>query len=313
VSDVQPPPLPRDANVPVPAAADQYAIDVPAFGPKDITSSRAVSAGGPVFTTDGRAVGLSSPPEPGDVRSLMDGNVVAVDIVCEVLATAHALFDTTALPDATPLPVEPTGRLPQARADAAAPGPAFTLAPYQLSSSDFDVTFLTPAVIAAAAGKRDWTGGRADDLARLRAATEFEHWSDYVADAPPALYVRVTPRLVESFWMKVARGAASTQGVEIPPIQRLRPGFSQLQLICGDRVVTPIHPFRIQTRVTETEAIEEGFYVFAPDAIGPDCGTVSIVLSSVRDPDKTETRTVGPAIVRRVWEDFASLRVEPDR
>src|SRR5262245_34225650 len=108
--------------------------------------------------------------------------------------------------------------------------------------------------------------------------------------------------MVESFWMKLARGAASTQGAALPPIKRMRPGFSRMRLLCGGKEVTPIHPFRIQARVTETDAVEEGFYAFDPAAIGPTCGTVSVVLSSVKDPTKTETRTVDPAIVRRVWD-----------
>ena len=113
--------------------------------------------------------------------------------------------------------------------------------------------------------------------------------------------------------MKVARGAASTQGTQIPPIKRLRPGFSQMRLVCGGKDVVPIHPFRIQARVTETEAVEEGLYVFDPAAIGPHCGTVSIVLSSVKDPDKTETRIVPPGIVNQVWQDFAIYRSASDR
>ena len=141
-----------------------------------------------------------------------------------------------------------------------------------------------------------------------RVAMDFGNWSDYVAAAPPLLYVRVTPRLVEGLWMKVARGAASTQGAAIPPIKRLRPGFSRMRLLCGGKDVVPIHPFRIQSRLTETEAIEEGFYAFDPAAIGPACGTVSVVLSSVKDPNKTETRTVDPAIVRRVADDFVGMR-----
>jgi hypothetical protein len=111
--------------------------------------------------------------------------------------------------------------------------------------------------------------------------------------------------------MKVARGAASTQGAAIPPIKQLRPGFSRMRVLCGGQEVLPIHPFRIQARVTETEAIEEGFYAFDPNAIGPACGTVSIVLSSVKDPARTETRTVDPAIIRRVWDDFAAVRGTP--
>ncbi len=237
----------------------------------------------------------------------MGFRVVDAAIVCGALASARAKLDATAPPEATRLPVEPARRQPRA-ADPAAASRAFSLSPYQLSSSDFDFTFLTPVVLAAADGKRGYTGVRADELNGIRVATEFEHWSGYVADAPPLLFVRVTPRLVEGFWMKVARGAASTQGAQIPPIKRLRPGFSRMWLVCGGKDVTPIHPFRIKTRVTETDAIEEGFYAFDPGAVGPACGTVSIVLSSVKDPAKTETRVVGPAIVRRVWDDFASVR-----
>lgn len=307
---IRPVPLACDAAAAA-ADPDRYVIDVPLFGQKDIDESLVVSAGGaggPVFAGDGRAVGLSSPAEPGDGRQRMDVRVVDAKNVCAAVAAARARLDASAPPDGARLPVEPARRLGAAATGAAVSAGAFSLSPYQLSSQDFDITFLTPAVLAAAQAKRDWTGGRADDLNGRRVATEFEQWSDYVADAPPLLFVRVTPRLVEGFWMKVARGAASTQGAQIPPIKRLRPGFSRMQLICGGKELTPIHPFRIQARVTETDAIDEGFYVFDPGAIGPDCGSVSIVLSSVKDPAKAETRVVDPVIIRRVWEDFAGIR-----
>jgi hypothetical protein len=293
------------------ADRDRYILDVPLFGPKDISESLVVSAGsagGPVFGGDGRAIGLSSPTDEGDVRRSVDVRVVSADAICAALGVAHATLDATAPPDPVRLPVEPARRVSGAAAGIPVAGGPFSLTPYQLSSSDFDITFLTPVVRAAAEGQRDWTGARADELNGRRVATDFEQWSDYVVDAPPALFVRVTPRLVEGFWMKVARGAASTQGAQIPPIKRLRPGFSRMRLVCGGKDVVPIHPFRIRARVTETDAIEEGFYVFDPGAVGPDCGTVSIVLSSLKDPDKTETRLVDPAIIRRVWADFAGLR-----
>ena len=288
-----------------PADAERYVIDVPPFGPKDIDSSLVVpsgAAGGPVFDADGRAIGVSSPIESGDTRGLVAVRVVSAESLCTALASARVKL-AAAPPDATRLPVEPTGRQPAALAGG---GSAFSLMSYQFSSADFDVTFLTPTVLAGVRGKREWTGGRDDGLNGARVAMDFENWSDYVSAAPPLLYVRVTPRLVEGLWMKVARGAASTQGAAIPPIKRLRPGFSRMRLLCGGKDVLPIHPFRIQSRLTETEAIEEGFYVFDPVAIGPACGTVALVLSSVKDPNKTETRTVDPAIVRRVADDFAS-------
>jgi hypothetical protein len=310
IDGIRPVPLACDVAA-VTADPDQYVIEVPLFGQKDINESLLASAGaagGPVFGGDGRAVGLAAPAEPSAGRQRMDVRVVDAKSVCASLEVARTRLDASEPPNALRLPVEPARRQGAPTAGAAVSAGTFNLSPYQLSSQDFDVTFLTPPVLASARAKRDWTGGRADDLNGRRVATEFEQWDDYVAEAPPLLYVRVTPRLVEGFWMKVARGAASTQGAQIPPIKRLRPGFSRMRLVCGGKDVTPIHPFRIQARVTETDAIDEGFYVFDPGAIGPDCGSLSIVLSSVKDPNKTETRVVDPAIVRRVWDDFASVR-----
>jgi hypothetical protein len=43
-------------------------------------------------------------------------------------------------------------------------------------------------------------------------------------------------------------------------------------------------------------------------AIGPQCGSVSIVLSSVKQPDKTETRVIDPVLIAQVWKDFAAYR-----
>ncbi|MEO7191586.1 MAG: hypothetical protein ABI051_11075 [Vicinamibacterales bacterium] len=293
------------------AESDRYLIDVPLGGAKTITPRPVVSAdsgGGPVFASDGRAIGVASSVHDESLRDTGDIRLVSAEGICSALASVRTSLDATPPPDLAHLPVEPAPAGPARSERAAAPGRVFSLTPYQFSTSDFDVTFLTPVVLAAAQAKRDWTGGRAQELNGRRVATDFDNWSDYVMTAPPVLLVRVTPRRVEGFWTKVARGAASTQGAQIPPIKRLRPGFSQMQLVCGNALVTPVHPFRLQARITETEAIEEGLYVFTPDAIGPHCDTVSIVLSSVKDPNKMEKRTVDPPIVKRVWDDFAGLR-----
>jgi hypothetical protein len=188
---------------------------------------------------------------------------------------------------------------------------------YQLSSSDFDVTFMTPSLVDAArsqvdqAGHRDRSGaaGAGDTTSDvLRRLIDFGNWSDYVAAAPPVLLVRVTPQLVEGFWTKVARGAAMTQGVALPAMPRFTSGFSRMRVLCDDRDVAPIHPFRIDTRISESETISEGLYVFDPDALAPSCASVKVVLYSQKQPEKADTRAVDARMVQRIWDDFAPYR-----
>ena len=142
---------------------------------------------------------------------------------------------------------------------------------------------------------------------------DFGNWSEYVDDFPPVLLIRVTPRLVEGFWTKVARGAAETQGVVLPPIKRFASGFSRMRAFCGDAEVTPIHPFQIEQRISESDAIHAGLYVFDPDAIGLACASVKLVLYSEKDPDKGEIRLVDAKVVQQIWRDFALYRALRDR
>jgi hypothetical protein len=60
--------------------------------------------------------------------------------------------------------------------------------------------------------------------------------------------------------------------------------------------------------VSESDTIQEGFYVFDPDALGPPCGTVKVVLYSAKEPEKGDTRVIDPKIVQQVWQDFAPYR-----
>jgi hypothetical protein len=185
-----------------------------------------------------------------------------------------------------------------------------------MSSSDFDIAFLTPVLIYGAqhppqSGMR--TGAavtRAPELQQGRqiSPTDFLDWSDYFADAPPVLVVRVTPKLAESFWTTVARGAAYTQGVAVPSIKHFKPGFSRLRVFCADVEVTPIHPFTLERRVSESDAIREGLYVFDPQALGPQCKSVKLMLYSEKEPGRQDTRPVDPQLLERIRRDFAPYR-----
>jgi hypothetical protein len=334
VAAVRPVPLDcqRPARSVVVDGQEVYTIDAPARAPKVLASgtvsrveTRAVLAdfrpaprtgGGPVFAADGGVVGITAPPDEHDEVARGEWRVASVDAACQVVGAAEVPMRDAAPPSGTLLPVEPPRPFPREALEDAAQRRGGA-GPYQMSSPDFDVAFITPVLIYAArhgwrpAGGVEQAGDvRAADVTqeRRRLLTDFGAWSEYVADIPPVLLVRVTPRLVEGFWTKVGRGAAYTQGVSLPPLKRFKPGFSRMMAFCGTAGVAPIHAFTLERRVSESDAIREGLYVFDPGALGPACGTVKLVLFSEKAPDKGETRAVDPGVLEQVWRDFAPWR-----
>jgi len=274
------------------------------------------STGGPVFAADGGVVGItSSVNEKGDSRR-GDSRVVRIDAVCDIVASAEKKMKDTA-PNGRHLPVEPVAPFPVDALKAAVERRAGSLSPYQTSSSDFDIAFITPVLAYGAqtqseqTDRRERSGGSrmpAAEQTAMRPLVDFSNWSGYVADFPPVLLVRVTPKLVESFWTTVARGAAQTQGVALPPMKHFKSGFSRMRAFCGDAEVTPIHPFKLEQRVSESDAINEGLYVLDPGALGPHCGPVRLVLYSEKEPAKGDTRLVDPKVLQQIWRDFAPYR-----
>jgi S1-C subfamily serine protease len=279
------------------------------------------SAGGPVFSAAGELLGLTS-VAGNDGRDDHGTNVVRGANVCEALASAKQKMSGATSPSGASLPVEPERPFPVDALKAASAGRAGSLNPYQVTADTFEVAFITPVLIYGAqhlheqmnreAGARKGSA-RAPEPPMVRPLMDFSNWADYVADYPPVLLVRVTPKLVEGFWTTVGRMAAHTQGLSLPPIKRFKSGFGRLRAFCGATEVTPIHPFRIEQRLSESEAIYEGLYVFDPGALGPQCGGVKLTLYSEKEPEKGETKIIDPGVIQRIWEDFAGYRTIPNR
>ena len=269
------------------------------------------STGGPVFSADGRLVGLTTISAETDERAKRDVPVVRIEEACSVLAAAEIKMKNAAPPKGTPLPVEPAAAFPDAALKAAIKGRAGRVDPYEMTSADFDVAFITPVLVYGAESRSEqMSSPQRNSLGppEVRTLVDFGTWAEYVGRYPAVLMVRATPKLVEGFWTTVARGAARTQGVALPPIKHFKAGFSRMRALCGDAEIVPIHPFTIQQRVSDTDAINEGFYVFDPGALGPHCGTVKLVLYSEKDPAKGDTRVVDPKILQAIWDDFALIR-----
>lgn len=245
------------------------------------------------------ATAASVPFTPLDCGSAMPAAKEFADLeapvadVCAVVALAESKIKGAA-PPATRLPVEPASGFPAKALNDMAQGQSGRVPPHQMPATDFDIALITPPQLYAAQNRG--------------AQMDFKNWSDYVSELPPVLLVRVTPKLAEGFWTKVARGAAQTQGMAVPPVMRPKSGFARLRAFCGETEVTPIHPFKLAQPLSPTETIVEGLYVFDPGAFPPTCAGVKLVLYSEKEPEKADTRIVDPKVVEQIWRDFAPLR-----
>jgi hypothetical protein len=210
--------------------------------------------------------------------------VLPLKNVCTALAAAEKKIAGATPPPATRLRIDPAPDLERFRR---APDPkAPRMQAPTVSSSSFDITMLTPSMLR---DEPSLTGPR----------TDFGNWTGYVAGAPPVLLVRVTPQFEESFWKTLARGAAQTQGVALPPLKSFTANFLRMRAFCDSAEVAPIHPFVIERRVSEKAAIREGLYVFGRDDFNA-CAAVRFELFSEKSPDKAETRTVDPKLLVRL-------------
>jgi S1-C subfamily serine protease len=266
-------------------------------------------SGGPVFNDAGAVVGLTSMSVDPDSRP-DEADVVPTVFICEALATALPMLAGTEPPAATRLPVDPTRRYPTAGLEEVGRG-ANAVVPV-ISSSAFDVAFVTPAMVYRARQRSGWTGGQTgrspEAEARLGRLTEFGAWSEYFSSHPAVLVVRATPKMVEGFWKRLGREAARTQGAVLPPFKDFKTSFRHMRATCGGVEVTPIHPFVLEHRVSEKNVIREGLYVFDPDAFGPHCGTVTLSLYSDAQPEKPDTLSPTHPVVDQIWNDFAPYR-----
>jgi hypothetical protein len=215
-------------------------------------------------------------------------------------------------PEATRLPVESAKPYPPEALAADSKGVPPAIDPPVLSSTDFDVALITPPMVSNARQRADWTGGRTtrapEAVALIGRLTEFGAWSEYFGELPPVLAVRVTPKMVEGFWKRVAREAARTQGAVLPPFKDFKANFLRMRASCGPTDVPPIHPFVLEHRLSDKNVIREGLYVFDPEALGPKCGSVTLSLYSEKAPEKADTVTIDPKMIDRIWQDFAPLR-----
>jgi S1-C subfamily serine protease len=255
-------------------------------------------AGGPVFNEAGTVVGLTAVVPDSDRNRSGEVLVVRAGILCEAVAAAQQALSAGKPPEPLALPVEPPHR--DVAAATAKAGPSTT--PPVLASSDFDIAIITPQIIEQAR-QNDRTGGRTgrspEAEARLGRLTEFGEWSDYFANLPPVIAVRITPKLVEGFWKRVAREAARTQGADLPPFKNFKSSFVRMRVSCDATEVVALQPFVLEHKTSDTKVIREGLYVFDPGAFAPPCSRVTLSIYSENAPGKADAVTLDASLLAK--------------
>ena len=281
-------------------SADSASGEITGFAPRAVDTDLRLGfggAGGPVFNAAGAVVGLTSLAVGPDRSRSNDVTVVRAGILCDAIAAAQPTLSASTPPEPTKLPMEPTRRNPAGEIETAKGTGALPV----VSSADFDVAFITPLAIHQARQRADRTGGRSlrspETEARLGLLTDLGAWSEYFADLPAVVVVRVTPKMVEGFWKRVAREAARTQGAVLPPFKDFKTSFVRMRASCGSAEVVPIQPFVLEHQISATRVIREGLYVFDPAAFGPPCSRITMSIYSEKVPEKADTLTIDASLL----------------
>ena len=246
------------------------------------------TAGGPVFTADGTAIGIAVDQDERERERRSDSYVVPLRNACSVIAAAEQKMSGAKPPAATALRTE-AGLPPSRAATLGEAKKTSRLQPPLIAASDFDIALVTPPMI---------TG----DQSTWSPRSFFGYWAAYVTHAPQVLFVRVSPQFEESKWRVLARGAAATQGVRLPPMPNFNANFLRMQAFCGATEVAPIHRLTIEMPIQGRTPVREGLYVFALTDFGTHCASVRFDLFSEKSPNKADSRTIDPGVFVKLVE-----------
>jgi S1-C subfamily serine protease len=239
------------------------------------------TAGGPVFAADGTAIGITVGEVEEDRRRRDDDYVIPLSNACRVIEAAAQKMSGATPPSAALLRTE--AGLPRAKVSLLIDKKTPRVQPPVITADEFDISLVSPAMI----------GG---DQTTSSSRTFFGYWTPYVSNAPQVMLLRVSPQFEESFWKMLARGAAQTQGVALPPLRSFSANFLRLRAFCGGAEVEPIHRFIIEMPIEGRKPVREGLYVFALTDFGPHCTSVRVELFSEKSPNRPDSRTIDPKL-----------------
>ncbi len=291
------------------------------------------NSGGPLFSMDGKVLGITTFGDFAAKGGPGISGIVRIDCARDVISEARNVSSSVPMPSKELLPVDPQEAYSSEALKKALSGrtsKSFRDDQYGFSMGDFEVTFQTPVLAAGLRAlqdqeihkeqtKREKRAGM--DSSGNAALEELRDWMQYVGENAPVFVIRAAPKLREGFLSGLSRGLAASQGYYAGPAKlNYATDFISMNLYCGDRMVQPIQPNRIEFAhneqdysVSVKDAAYYGFYSYPFDAIGPECGNVSLHIFSLKKREEPQEKVVPVKVVQRIWNDFEAYRVEANR
>ncbi len=266
-----------------------------------VSDAKLSRPGGPLFNSSGNAVGIAQ-------YAGQRLRIAPISAASETLAEARQkLASGIAPPSPRLLPTVPTDSFPADKLRAPGRG-HWEKDVYSFKAGDFYVELVTP--IAQYEADTDNYEQEMKDYNK--------HPKGKIAPVEPernyevVLRIAAIPQTKMPFWENLANSAGSSR--RPPTILRYKNGFTKMRLLCGDKEVDPIWPGRVTEGTGHgwnTDLVDEssgGRYLYAHDALSPQCSKVTLQIFSTKDPDRPVEKVLDGKQVARIWDDFEPYR-----
>jgi S1-C subfamily serine protease len=285
------------------------------------------NSGGPLFTMDGKVVGLTTFGE-GNPGGGISG-IVRIEAAALLLDRARTKLRELTPPTAKLLPVDPPGSYPVDALKSSLEAKKFDETPYEFREGAWDIAVVTPILkyhLTEAVRLREQKEKERRTTRSTRAIEgtfrpldDLKGWEEYAGEYKPVIQIEVSPRLGPDIGFNFHRPDRNQKSSSARRL-KYRSDFYSMKLFCGTQEIEPIHPGKVpveleyHTKEFEiSDASFQGIYTYPYDAISPSCGTVTLRIFSEKDPQQPTVKTFDAKTIARVESDFAPIRQAQDR
>jgi hypothetical protein len=275
------------------------------------------NSGGPLFNGAGQVIGLTTFGTRGEGGPGVAG-IVRIEEGLALIEQNRAKATGTP-PSGALLPVEPLTPYPVEGLKEALKAEKIDSRPYYLTAGDFYIALSTPPFDYREAEERRLQAERTQKKRNKRNETSSEssedaeapkQWEEETGGHPAILGIYVIPKAKEGFGSALGRSFTPNSAAKL----KFKSDFQRMKLFCGGHEVQPVHPGRVPLTVSVRnrlvrmeDSTYKGVYLYAPEAVSPQCGEVKLMIYSSKG-EEPETKILDEKSVQHIWADFDAFR-----